>query len=507
MHHNAVLRWAAGADLSLPKNLELNEEILIDLVGAHNLSGRLLKRLTDGEYLGFSPRFGKALKELHSETKRQVTQNMRITRLVREQLPSTAGMITIKGFCTYVLLGQETVMRSGDIDVISDNTDALVSTLKDMGYLQTRAPFMHEIGEYTKDDIEIDVQSYFPVYAFSSALRGDVLSPYGNPGIWRQDYTTTRREITHDLLSRHMYQGNTADTRGITIADANMLSIIICAHAFMNYINLWSISHRKKAYVRLGELADLTALVSHPTFDKNIFLSLVELLDARDAVEWAAATTSLLLGKNFLPIPSRVAIDGELPSARFPRCLWWHFWAALPSKRNELIQTQWLSMNSLIQAIGGGNLLLMDHGSTGRYATTVIGNSRQLLRFITQKADPIPVLLEVRVSADGVTVDLEVTSEATVGTDRVRVDFGYVASEWVHSVGSHVQSIVGDSADVSFRENSTGYTIQMSYSWQTLGHTAQQAKEIALLIGVGKQTDGDGLSASCLIPLVVRFLA
>ncbi len=59
---------------------------------------------------------------------------------------------------------------------------------------------------------------------------------------------------------------------GIVVADANMMILIICSHSFMNYTNIWSISHREKSYIKLGELWDIFDLIKHPSYSEEKLL-------------------------------------------------------------------------------------------------------------------------------------------------------------------------------------------------------------------------------------------
>ncbi|MDQ1353412.1 MAG: hypothetical protein QG657_3718 [Acidobacteriota bacterium] len=499
MDYSAILKWAAGCVKPLTGPLEFDEDVLINLVDKHNLSGRFMQKLTNHKGPSFTPKFNEALKDLHHETKSQVMRNINAFRSIKTQMPPSTGLIIIKGVSTYVLTSQEHTMRSGDIDLLSNDTTSLVRTLSEMAYQQTRAPFLHEIGEYTKGSIEVDIHDHFPVYGYTDSLLHTDLLPQNNPGIWRQSYTMKHTRITYDDLKKYSCQGNMSSTENVTAADPNILSVIICAHAFMNYTNMWSISHREKAYVRLGEIADLFDLVRHPAFADAYFLELVKQFQATDAVEWAANISSILFGKNPLPIHSSTALDEELPKSRFPRCLWWNFWADLPSGVNELIQKEWLAMDWLTKKLGAN--ILASQGPSKTFSTIQHEGCQLLKRFITQEKLPIPLALEMTISEIGIQIIIKILPGRQSDIERIRIDFGHIATEWTYSNNKQIQTQIGKHVDVKLNHQGMNCEVKFHYPWELLGQSIKKARKVPVLIGVGQQSDNDGLIASTLIPL------
>lgn len=501
MDHMAILRWVLNADKQ-PSYLEFDEDILIRLISIHNLSGRFIKKIQDHKVPLFSQNFIKSLREMHLQTKKQVINNIDSVRQIIKQLPFSTELVIIKGFSTYVLTGCESTMRSGDIDLLSNNPKLLVEILNKMGFEQTRDSFLHELGEYTKGEIELDIHNYFPVYSYTAPLLNTNLLPHKNSGTWNQSHKMKHVNISINDILEFSHIDEIANTLNIRVADPNVLALIICAHSFMNYTNMWSISHREKAYVRLSEIADLFDLVRHPKFDNKKFLSLVKRFEAIDSVEWVANITSSLLGQNPLPIHSSVSLNEELPIERFPRCLWWGFWANIPSGTDELIQNKWLSMKWLTNELGF-NKLVFNNETTGEQATFNDNGSRVLGRLLTQKMTPIPLILEVSESKYGITVYLKVLSKIKADIERIRIDFGHVASELIYEVDNKQQSLVGAPAKINIREQCLEYEIWIKFTWNTLKFIQEEMK-ICMLIGVGKQSVKNGLIDSILIPLVVH---
>jgi hypothetical protein len=163
-------------------------------------------------------------------------------------------------------------------------------------------------------------------------------------------------------------------------------------------------------------------------------------------------------------------------------------------------------MRSLVTQLGGNTLRAVG-GRTGRHSTAGAQAAKPLSRFITQAADgtPIPFDLEVSRSERGLRLELEVLTRPEGEANRVRVDYGHLASEWVHSPGDTRTSVVGAPANVSFDERDAGYVLAWEFPWELLGESVSNGREVSLLVGVAEHSQRDGLTASTLVPLSVRF--
>lgn len=492
----AVLKWAAGAPILLPNEPRIGAETLLRLVEAHNLSGRFLHRIRECRVEWLSHDLMQGLKEIHQEVKRQVARNIAALSELRRQLPEETRIIMIKGISAYALCDQDHIMRAGDIDLFSNNPSVVVETLLSEGYYQTRAPFMHELGEYSRGTTEFDIHEYFPVYGYSPALQNASLLPAHNAGRWQQSYQLQHTRITFEDLERHAQCGNQPATRDVRITDPNLQAIIICAHAFMNYTNMWSISHREKACVRLGELNDLFSLAAHPSFTKERFLAYVARYQAKDAVEWAACMALSVFGKSPLPMPSSISLGDPLPLGRFPRCLWWNFWSEVPSKPDDLLTTRWLSMDWLANQLGTNPVTV-----GGRQAATMPSTEGAacLARCITQHAEPIPITFQARRAEWGVEAHLRVQWTSPADLERVRIDLGDRATELIYDARENRRTTVGFPIISDFVCSGTEYQLTLRFSW---GHPDTK-KSIPMLIGVARQTDVGELSDSTLIPVAL----
>ncbi|MFE4692124.1 nucleotidyltransferase family protein [Streptomyces sp. NPDC056749] len=391
-----VLRWAAGAD-TIPQDGDFDDGVLLDLVGQHALSGRLERRLSTGpEWL--RRRLGGPVAVMHGDTVALAEAHMREVDRIVAALGEQPPPVLVKGIATGLLTGKKHLLRCGDIDLVCADGGPLIETLTRLGYERTRAPFLHELGEYTREGVEIDVHAYLPVPGYG-AVRDADLTPAGHASTW---YQPRRAPALHAIRHGRLADGGTVAVARVTVPDPCLLAIVLCAHAFLNFTNMWSLSHRAKPYVKLAELADLHALVQHEAFDTRRFLALVEDLDAWDAVSWAGWASTVLLGSNPLPVPA-----GTGP---FPRCLWWDFWAQLPVDEEALLLPDWFDLAAV---------------------TPLLGNRIEL---DTGRPTP-PWTVEVRRDDDRVTVTVGLPDRTDAATERGRVDFGTRGTEWVLSGG------------------------------------------------------------------------
>ncbi len=502
MDQNAILKWATGADFTLKSPLDFDESELYRLIELHNLSGRFLDRAERLQDNLFSSQFIDRVRELYTRTQFEVMRNISAVREINSALGANVDLIVIKGISSFVLSGEDRIIRAGDIDVLSSNSSALIDALLKLNFVQTRVPFLHELGEYSKNGVEVDVHDHFPVYSYGDSIVSVNLNPTDNTGKWQQFHETDRCEITYETLAAHSFEGTIPATFGVRVADPNILAIIICSHAFMNYTNMWSISHREKAYIRLGELADLFDLAKHPCFKREKFAELTQKFDALDTVAWAVNFTRLLTGKNPLPDFDELIVERALLSKRFPRCLWWNFWAVLNFETDDLIRDRWLSMDKVTDELGFNSICLTD-GITPVYATVQHPETRPLERLLTQRDTPFSLRLQIISNTDKIRFHLSLPTDISTNLYRFRLDFGQTAGEISYAPGEQKPSVVGCEmqADVQLQED--GFEFTFTFETKYLQKQLTRVDRFSILIGVALQTADGRLSDSILIPLVV----
>lgn len=187
----------------------------------------------------------------------KINRNVKALFRLGKKLPKEKEIILIKGISTYLLTNKEETLRFGDMDILTNDHHTVLKVLLYQGYKQTKAPFMHELGEYSKNGVEFDIHDYFPIYAYSDELKKADFTSLKATKIKKQNYVFIPRAINFSDLKKDANKINKIGLENIKVVDPNLLVIIICAHSFMNFTNMWSISHRKR-YV--------SAWVRYPTF-------------------------------------------------------------------------------------------------------------------------------------------------------------------------------------------------------------------------------------------------
>lgn len=390
-----------------------NEDELLEVIGAHHISGRIIKIFSKNNSKFFSASFIDKLHKLHEKELMQVQNNIRCAIEIESEGNFPKPSIAIKGYTYYTLSSDSQVIRSGDIDIIPYNTSAYIDVLEKLGYTRTRPPFIHEAGEFNRRGIEIDVHYFFPIYRYQDELRKT--NRFDN--LNNTSYIMPFEKLEYLDVEKNIYQR--IKTTNPYIYDANISILIMCAHMFMNYTNIWSISHREKPYVKLGELWDVFEMTNHDSYSKNNLLELIEKYKAHDCIKWAGIILKMVFGSNPLPID----ISNETIND-YPKCLWWNIWGYIPSNIYQLLSTEWYVIDDVFDSIG------INKVSIGLYHSselTYIGSS--IINHFSIKFDQIWCHL---------------LREGTINkVMRYRIDFGSAAIEIIFDSNKE-PSIIGD---------------------------------------------------------------
>jgi hypothetical protein len=475
----AVLVWAAGRQG--PPQLEgpLDESALLQLVDQHALTARLVRRLHDDPAPWVSAAFRAELADQDLANRRKAATNLSAAAHI-SAIEKTGDPIMIKGLSTSLVTALPHTLRCGDIDLICRDAETATKVLLELGYQRTRPPFMHEVGEFTRGATEVDLQSYFPVHSYAGLDR-DALDPNAHPGVWVQPaYRPTMRPVDWLLLDRHRLDHALPDGGRVSTPRPELLAIVLSAHAFMNFTNVWSISHREKPYVRLGELADLADLTAHPRFDRDIFAELVHRLDATDAVAWAAWAFESLVG----PTDRAGAGDG-----RHPRCLWWSWWADVPVADGSWLRPDWYDMGQVTSALGANRVTL----AGGRSRKLALDDPRALPRQLRLAADPGAWSASLKFDDDGSTITVTLPERPATPVQRVRVDFGSVASEVTVATETGSWRAAGSHLAVDLCHSGGSPELRVRFDPGLVGHS--------VLVGVAGTNANDEHTSGVLVPI------
>lgn len=490
MNYAQILKWAAGAEVEVDRNSKYDAKALVDLIDLHNLSGRFLYRIEKENPDWVTSYLLKKLKLLHASTKRKVSRNINALRKLQNSL-SDAQVVTIKGVSSFVLSGNEEIMRAGDIDILSDNSSEVINMLTDWRYKLTKAPFMHEIGEYSKRGIEFDIHEYFPVYSYSQKLKSADLLHF-NQGVMKNDYNFTSRRIEFSDFYKYVLELNNKPNI-VNVTDPNLLAIVICAHAFMNYTNMWSVSHRKKVYVRLSEIADVVSLTQLHDFRTDKFLSYVKRFNAYDSVEWFAAVSQALYGKNLLPVKANGYSKKVISGPRFPRCIWWNFWIGMPENPNDLLFPNWISVEKIIEHTGSNIVPSATHVDV-----STINN------YFSKNNKLIDANLYFENKGKFIIVKIKLEKLKNSLIDRIRIDFGKYALEWEIENKSKTIKVTGDNQILSsFSDDDNTHNVLFKVNIDKLGQP--KSGRLPMLVGIARHNSIGKISTSQLYPIQVKI--
>lgn len=296
----------------------------------HRLEGRCLRHATKIGALPYGPALLRLVEAASAETKAAFDRNSKELTRLAAGFGSGLGVM-IKGFSTHLILGDPAALRCGDIDLIVPDGAPLIRTLLDTGFIQTRQAFLHEIGEFTRDGVEFDLQWGFPVPQQPQML---------DPGTLLQVVSVSESIHIDAQLAMEMSQLIQLHGIDVRVPRPELAAVIAASHAFMNYANIWSISHREKTWVCLAELADVSELAAHPTFSMATFRKLVEQLRAHAVIGWLDEIWLQLSGKS---------VFGDLfaPARKTHCCLWWDTWISIEPPVRLLLRQFWYPMDEV----------------------------------------------------------------------------------------------------------------------------------------------------------------
>jgi Uncharacterised nucleotidyltransferase len=318
---------AVGRLAWLPEQID-DPARLLARIAEHRLAGRCRRYRVALEERRYPTELIAGIDLLHHETLREYRRNSVAAAAAFHRFGDALGAV-IKGFSSYLLTGDESTLRCGDIDLVVDHGAPIVEYLLSQRFERTRPPFMHEIGEFTRDGVEIDLQANFPVSRYppgTADTYARAVAPCG---------TVQSSEIRFDDLQSARVAVST-DSGRICVPSLEMAVLIAAAHGFMNFTNLWSISHREKAWVRLCELADMREMASAPAFSRTRFRRLVEQFRAHDVVAWADWIWTRLSGT-----PVLTGVGDAARRDAFPMNLWWNLWVAMRPDIPSLLAERW----------------------------------------------------------------------------------------------------------------------------------------------------------------------
>ncbi|MBC8134587.1 MAG: nucleotidyltransferase family protein [Fibrella sp.] len=317
MDEKQVVQWAAGTPLELEES-SLDDDRLLRLLRTHRLEVRFWDRARNTKLPWCMKRLFLKILPRCNQIRKSVQERIALTDEMVSVLESTdKPVITLKGFTTYALTGQERNQRySSDLDVMFSDLPYLVKRMETRGFQGGKKQWAsHEYSALKRGEATIEPHRFFPVYSYPDSLPGDLV-PENNPGRWTQR-TFNRRQsnIGYEDLLAHSQFGIAPSTRHLTVANPSMAVFILCTHEFRDYLQ----RPCRLAVVHLCALADIGDLTRHPDFDETVFLQLVEKFHGQDSVRLVRYLCRSLLQTD--PFPFFGEQSGGETVSRFPQLL------------------------------------------------------------------------------------------------------------------------------------------------------------------------------------------
>jgi hypothetical protein len=406
-HDRFLLAVAGDRPEQLPESIS-DVDALVKRIREHRLEGRCLRHRRAIEARRYPSDLVERVENLSRATRAEFTRNLDALSALTERLGGPFGVV-IKGFTTYLTTGDEATLRCGDIDVVVANADAVIGALQEQDYEQTRWPFMHEIGEYARDGVEIDLQWGFPVCHYPDALE------FVGAEVQAAGLMQTAHFAADFLWQRSQPIGP------VRIPSPELHALICASHAFMNYANIWSISHREKAWLRLSELADIVELARGGYLSGDHLRDLAASYPVQDVVRWTDRMCTRLF--DYAPF----AILGEdPPEGPSPLCLWWNLWVRTEPGPELLLRDRWYPMREIANALDRAPSSWAAPEYRGIYAISV--NDGEIT--VVHPAGEPPDAIRARIDLGTKATEVFAGSEVTVTGDAIAVASDRADGRW-----------------------------------------------------------------------------
>lgn len=310
--------------------MDIDNEIL-DFSILHRICPFILEYLSEHNYNNC--KLYNKLLEINENLRKSTIKNiLELDLLLQELNQYNIHPIYIKGVYLYLLLDDPLYLKNGDIDLIVNEEKTFTGFLISKGYIQTKEPFLNEIGEFSKNGVELDLQKYFPVY--SLLLENNVQ----NIIVYKPK---TQKIGYNDLLN------NFIKVKNIHIPCLEMQLLIIISHSFLNYINMWSISYRERPCIQLCEFLVARKILLQTNFNYDTFQKILKKYSAEQVWNW------------FKKIMDTLFISPEdifVQKIVCYRNIWSIFWLKTSNSIGELLDNNWFNINCICKQMNSNKL-------------------------------------------------------------------------------------------------------------------------------------------------------
>ena len=485
-----ILKWAAGSRRRLPPVDAPDLDLLLEATTRHHLSGRFLHRLRTEPQHWASATLLKGLTDLQADTRRNV--QMRIEETVKifgAYCSSKRQAVYIKGGSNYLLTGDPATKRwSHDIDVVCDDPALFMRTLSSLGYtvvLDTTAmPGNYSFAEMSRNDLDIDLHKYFPVFGFPTLREGPNSTEAHGGEVWNHTFDEQHHRVQLPDLLRHSMFGVAPEARGLVIPDPTMAVFLECAHTFGDFL---SGMPPAIGALRLVKLAEIRDLAMHPRFSREDFLGIVDRFGGDDSVLFVGDLLDSYLGFNplpSLPLTSSGQREWMFRHAKF-------FWLPAPWSPDDLLIRS--GTTTPVEALAshlGANRVVAGVSTPGRvYAALAPGKGEAIERVITQnkRGKQIPIQLSASWRREALVIDVSVLEPPSAIYEGVRVDIDEFNCYWLFKNPERISWTDDHGGEVNVSFGDTGVSVQFVFPWDSSGALSPEQESIPMMVSATKR--------------------
>jgi len=509
-----ILRWAAGARVSLHEAPTYDTHTLLQGALRHKITGRFLQRIATEEPSWLTDDVVEGLRDQQAEIengfRRRIVQLSDIAGAVSED---DSPLAVLKGITSHVLTGREEVIRhSNDVDLMWADAEALKQTLTSLGY-DDSDDFCrsHEYASLYSDGLNADVHRYFPVPSIPSGVATTDLDPKGFLGRITKLGAMHEEEVTYKELHANSVVA-TGVAPNVVVAETSLAVFLLCAHTFREYCHTTVML--PFATVRLGELCEIQDLMALPSFQPHQLHSFVRRHKGEDAMRYAAFLMRTQLGSLILS-----EYEDGLPT--FPYDLWLPGFTIADNRATDsnamVVRTEPRAMAGLVSSLAGSSVRAGDGSVPGDClsAGDDVG-SNLAVRALTH-GHPPRVVVDFQWNENALVVNVDMLSKPK-GTEAVLINSGDILYEVAYETDkasvstrrrrhtARPKTAAGNlkwKADVPVRvvDGVGQHTLTLTLEWNGLLAMSASVETISLILGIRRETREPG---GILFPLHVR---
>ncbi|MDE8755262.1 nucleotidyltransferase family protein [Pectobacterium polaris] len=284
----SLLLWLTGCCDELVTSLDMEEEALFELLRQHRVVGRALQTLLREKPVWASITLLKMLQERHQQLIEQAAKHTAVVaEFAKKFNVNSTPLIILKGLTAYAHSRDRFHIReSSDIDFILENPTETINTVKTHQLDEFRRVSPHEYLNVTVNGVEMDLHAFYPVWYCLDDCEKNSTKIHSNGITIIHGKTLQVGQLRVEDIFENALEDVFTGGGNVFYPDTAAAAIILCAHAYRDFISKSSVTARKKPPVRFSEITELIDYFRSADFDKERFLYLIKKTDASQSVFW-----------------------------------------------------------------------------------------------------------------------------------------------------------------------------------------------------------------------------